>query len=69
MECLYCKGPMVEQLMDYVVKRNGLELRLEDIPTWVCERCDATLVEDEIIEAVEDMLEHLDMVTADTEEE
>ena len=69
MECLYCKGPMVEQLMDYVVKRNGGELRLEDIPTWVCERCDATLVEDAVIEAVEDMLEHLDTVTAETEEE
>ena len=69
MECLYCKGPMVEQLMDYVVKRNGVELRLEDIPTWVCERCDATLVEEAVIEAVEDMLEHLDTVAADTEEE
>lgn len=69
MECVYCKGPMVEQLMDYVVKRNGVELRLEEIPTWVCERCDTTLVEDEVIEAVEDMLAHLDTVAADAEEE
>jgi hypothetical protein len=38
------------------------------VPTWVCESCDHTEVEQEVIEAVEDMLEHLDTVASGEEE-
>ena len=69
MKCPYCNAPMTEELLDYIVEIDEQEVRLEDVPTWVCETCDHTEVEDEVIEAVEDMLAHLDTVQAGTEEE
>jgi YgiT-type zinc finger domain-containing protein len=69
MKCPYCNAPLTEELLNYIVKVDDQELTLEDVPTWVCETCDYNEVEDEIVEAVEDMLAHLDTVQADPEEE
>jgi YgiT-type zinc finger domain-containing protein len=60
---------MTEELLDYIVEIEGQEIKLEDVPTWVCDTCDHTEVEEEVIEAVEDMLAHLDTVQAGSEEE
>ncbi|MDX1416201.1 MAG: YgiT-type zinc finger protein [Candidatus Promineifilaceae bacterium] len=63
LRCPFCKGPMEEELLDFVVQlEDGQEIMLEDVPTWVCESCDHTEVEESIIEAVEDMIAHLDTV-------
>ena len=52
---------MMEEEMVYLVQlEDGRELRLEDVPTWVCEQCDHTAVDEAVIITVEDMLEHLD---------
>ncbi|MFN2137584.1 MAG: YgiT-type zinc finger protein [Candidatus Promineifilaceae bacterium] len=60
-KCPICKGEMVEELLDYDVQlEDGREVRLEEVPTWVCERCDHTIVDEAVIETVEDMLDHLD---------
>mgnify|MGYP001381486228 FL=1 len=70
MKCPYCRGEMSEEFLDYIVElEDGQQLRLEDVPTWVCEKCDYTEVEEEVIEAIEDMLEHLDTVQGGEEEE
>ncbi|NHZ71927.1 MAG: YgiT-type zinc finger protein [Aquificales bacterium] len=69
MKCPYCNAPMTEELLDYIVEIDDQEIKLEDVPTWVCDTCDHTEVEAEVIEAVEDMLAHLDTVQAGTEEE
>lgn len=66
--CEICKAPMVEERQDYVVDLDGQELTVEDVPLWVCEQCGYTHVEDEIVAAVEDMLEHMDTVVAAEEE-
>lgn len=61
---------MVEEEMVYVVQlEDGQELRLEDVPTWVCESCDYTTVEEAVIATVEDMLAHLDVFAGAGEEE
>jgi YgiT-type zinc finger domain-containing protein len=70
MKCPYCKAPMFEEEMSYVVKtEDGQELRLEDVPTWVCESCDYTTVDEAVIATVEDMLAHLDQFATGGEEE
>jgi len=70
MRCAFCKASMVEEEMTYVVQlEDGQELRLEDVPTWVCERCDHTMVDEAVIATVEDMLAHLDEFVAGQEEE
>lgn len=69
MKCPYCRGEMNEEFLDYVVEQeDGQQLRLEEVPTWVCEKCDHTELEEEVVEAIEDMLEHLDTVQSDEEE-
>lgn len=61
MKCPYCKAPMIEEEMAYDVRlEDGQELRLEDVPTWVCEICDHTVVEENVIATVNDMLAHMD---------
>ena len=67
--CEICKAPMEETLQDYVVEQDGQQVLVEDVPIWVCEQCGYTEVEEEIIEAVEDMLDHMDTVLADQENE
>ena len=70
MRCPYCKAPMIEEATPYIVKmEDGQELRLEDVPTWICENCDYTTVEEAVIATVEDMLAHLDELAPGGEEE
>lgn len=70
MKCPFCNGRMSEELLDYTVElEDGQVVRLEEVPTWVCEKCDHTEVEEEVAEAIEDMLDHLDTVQADPLEE
>ena len=69
MKCPYCKGDMFQEEATYIVEHEGEQLQLEGVPTWVCESCEATIVEDEVAEAIEDMLDHLDTVQADVDEE
>ena len=69
MKCPYCNAPMAEELLDYIVEIDGQEIKLEAVPTRVCDICDHTEVEEEVIEAVEDMLSHLDTVQEGAEEE
>ncbi|HZD10807.1 MAG TPA: YgiT-type zinc finger protein [Candidatus Binatia bacterium] len=66
--CEVCKGPMTQELQDYVVETGEGELLIEDVPIWVCEQCGYSFVEEDVIAAVEDMLEHMDTVVAGEEE-
>ena len=65
MICEVCKAPMAQELQDYIVELEGEQLMIEDVPIWVCEQCGYSFTEEAVIEAVEDMLEHMDTVTAD----
>jgi YgiT-type zinc finger domain-containing protein len=60
---------MFEEELAYVVQlEDGHELRLEDVPTWVCERCDHTAVDEAVIVTIEDMLAHIDSFSHSEEE-
>ena len=63
--CDICKAPMEEELTDYYLDFAGEKLLIEDVPTWVCSQCDHSFVEDEVIEAVEDLIAHLAEVAED----
>lgn len=60
---------MIYEERTFLVELDDREIQVEDVPTWVCERCDHVHVDPEVIEAVEDMLDHLDTVAGDAEEE
>jgi len=56
---------MVEELQDYTVEVDGDQILVEDVPIWVCEQCGFSEVEQEVIEAIEDMLAHMSTVLED----
>ena len=66
--CEICKAPMVQEHQDYIIETEEGELLVEDVPIWVCEQCGYSFVEEDVIEAIEDMIEHLDTVATDEEE-
>ena len=59
MKCTVCKGNMMQESTNYKTEINGEELLIEDVPIWVCEQCDSSFLDDEVIEAIEDMLASL----------
>jgi YgiT-type zinc finger domain-containing protein len=67
MKCSICKGSMVQESSDYKTELNGEEIVIEAVPVWVCEQCEATVIDDEVIEAIEDMLSSLHRGLADEE--
>lgn len=66
--CDVCKAPMEEEPQDYIVELEGDEILVEDVPLWVCEQCGYSVVDEDVIEAIEDLLAHMDTVLADEEE-
>lgn len=68
MKCPICNAPMVEEALDYVIEHEGRQVEMKDVPTWVCQQCDHTEVSEEVGEAVEEMLAHLDAVEVDPDE-
>jgi YgiT-type zinc finger domain-containing protein len=66
--CDVCKAPMVQELQDYTVDTEAGQLLIEEVPIWICEQCGYSFVEEDVIAAVEDMLEHMDTVVFDEEE-
>jgi YgiT-type zinc finger domain-containing protein len=50
---------MVQETITYKTEINGEEIMIEDVPIWVCEQCDSSFLDDEVIEAIEDMLASL----------
>lgn len=66
--CPICKAPMEQLLQDYIVEIEEGEVVVEDVPIWVCDQCGYDEVEEEVVEAVEEMLAHMDTVLADAEE-
>lgn len=61
MECLYCKGEMVRRRIGYTVTRQGYHLIIDDVPAWVCGQCGEVLFEEETVEAIQSMLQEVDM--------
>ncbi len=60
MECLYCKGDMVNSSAPFNVDRNGYHITWESIPTWVCSQCGEALFEDKEVEHIQKALKKLD---------
>lgn len=45
MKCLYCQAPVERSSTRVNVNRNGYNLAWENLPAWVCTRCDQAYFE------------------------
>lgn len=59
-ECLHCKGTLVQQRVSYTVTRKGYHLIIDDVPAWVCEQCGEPLFDEETVDAIQEMLCEVD---------
>jgi YgiT-type zinc finger domain-containing protein len=60
MECLFCKGKLVQKKVTYAATRKGYHLIIDDVPAWVCEQCGESLFDEQTVDAIQDMLREVD---------
>ncbi|HET9227659.1 MAG TPA: YgiT-type zinc finger protein [Thermoanaerobaculia bacterium] len=52
MKCLYCQAPVERTTTEYHVNRNGYNLSWQNLPAWVCTRCDQAYFEPREVQMV-----------------
>lgn len=52
MKCLYCQAPVERTTTRVHVNRNGYNLSWQNLPAWVCTRCDQAYFEPREVEMV-----------------
>jgi len=60
MKCLYCKGNLVRKHASYSATRQGYHLIIDDVPAWVCEQCGESLLDEETVDIIQEMLQEVD---------
>jgi YgiT-type zinc finger domain-containing protein len=60
MECLYCKGELVREMVSYSANRKGYQSIIDDVPAWVCKQCGEPLFDEETVDAIQDVLREVD---------
>jgi hypothetical protein len=56
MRCLRCQGPVERGTTPVCLEGQGYRLAWEQVPAWVCTRCELAYFEPEEVEAVRDAL-------------
>ena len=60
MECSHCKSDLEPGRTTYTATRHGYQLRLDDIPAWICQQCGESVFEERVVEAIQQLLTTLD---------
>ena len=59
MRCLRCQGPVERGMAPVHVERAGYRLAWEQVPAWICTRCDLAYFEPREVESVQRALKAL----------
>jgi YgiT-type zinc finger domain-containing protein len=52
MRCLRCQGPVERGTAPVHVERNGYRIAWENVPAWVCSRCELSYFEPHEVETI-----------------
>jgi len=63
MECVYCKGNLIQSFAPFSVDRNGYHITWEKVPAWVCTQCGEALFEENEVDHIQKALEKIDVET------
>lgn len=63
MECLHCKGKMIQGSAPFSADRNGYHISWESIPAWVCTQCGEALFEENEVNHIQKALQQIDLET------
>lgn len=61
MECLHCKGKLIQKKVSYTATRQGYHLIIDHVPAWVCEQCGEPLFDEETVDAIQETLREVDL--------
>jgi YgiT-type zinc finger domain-containing protein len=57
MHCLRCQGPVERGTAPVRIERNGYRLAWEEVPAWVCNRCELAYFEPHEVETIQRALQ------------
>ena len=63
MQCLHCKGKMIEAYAPYSANRQGYHVAWDAVPAWVCTQCGEPYFEANAINHIQMALKKLDQET------
>lgn len=59
MRCLRCQGPVERGTAPVRIERNGYRLAWEQVPAWICRRCDLAYFEPREVETIQRALKSM----------
>ena len=59
MRCLRCQGPVERGTAPVRIERNGYRLAWEEVPAWICRRCDLAYFEPREVETIQRALKSM----------
>lgn len=68
MECLHCKGKMVQGEAPFSIDRKGYHISWDSVPAWICTQCGEPYFEAEEIDHIQRALEQVDAETESIED-
>ncbi len=60
MKCMCCRGEMVRGTAPFHIDRNGVHVRLDQDPAWVCTQCGESYFEDTEVDALQEIVRAVD---------
>ena len=53
MKCLHCEAEVKMGTVPFHIDRNGVHVRLDEIPAWLCPQCGESFFEEEEIDSMQ----------------
>jgi YgiT-type zinc finger domain-containing protein len=63
MECLHCKGKMIQGHAPFSADRHGYHIAWDAIPAWVCTQCGEAFFEENEVGHIQKALQQVDQET------
>ncbi|MBI4721130.1 MAG: YgiT-type zinc finger protein [Chitinivibrionia bacterium] len=63
MKCMHCNGEMERGKAPFHVDRRGIHLTVDDVPSWICQQCGESYLEETEVESIQAMIRALEKET------
>ncbi len=61
MKCMYCHAAMMRHPAPFQITRQYYHVTLESVPAWVCSQCGEVYFETPEVEAIQNLIELLEV--------
>ncbi len=60
MNCVQCQGQMERSTSPFQIDRDGVHLRLDAVPAWVCRQCGEAYFEEFAVDRMQEIIRVVD---------